>query len=129
MQNLAGNDPSPGILDAVSCEKHVSPDTPPCFLWHTGEDLGVPLENSILFATALRECGVPFEMHLYQKGGHGLGLETPFDWACECLRWIKDVMRWSIAAIVNSDAGRADRTRTRIEHDENGRLRRQFWSK
>ncbi len=91
MRNLAGDNPSPEILNELSCEQHVSPDTPPCFIWHTGEDSGVPLENSILFASALRRHGVPFELHLYQKGGHGLGLATTFDWGSECLRWIDEI--------------------------------------
>lgn len=90
MKNLAGDNPSAALLEELSCEKHVSPDTPPCFLWHTGEDAGVPLENSILFATALRREDVPFELHLYQKGRHGLGLEAPFDWGTDCLRWISE---------------------------------------
>ena len=91
MRNLAGGDASPEVLDELSCEKHVSPATPPCFLWHTGEDDGVPLENSLLFASALREHGVPFELHLYGKGKHGLGLGAPFDWGSECLRWVRDI--------------------------------------
>ncbi len=95
--NLAGDNPSPELLDEISCEKHVSADTPPCFLWHTGEDSGVPLENSILFASALREVRVPFELHLYQRGTHGLGLNAPFDWAPECLRWIEETAQPSVA--------------------------------
>ena len=91
MRNLAGNSPSPELLHAISCDKHVSAKTPPCFIWHTGEDTCVPLENSMLFATALRESGVPFELHLYTKGGHGLGLNTSFTWAADCMRWVEDI--------------------------------------
>lgn len=90
-RNLVGLKASPALLDEVSCEKHVSRETPPCFLWHTGEDTGVPLENSLLFAAALREHGVPFELHIYQRGLHGLGLDTPFPWADDCLRWMRDI--------------------------------------
>jgi acetyl esterase/lipase len=90
MLNLAGEDAPPQLLEALSCEKHVSAQTPPCFLWHTGEDAGVPLENSMMFAAALRANDVPFELHLYHKGGHGLGLGAPFDWGAECLRWIEE---------------------------------------
>ncbi len=90
MTNLTGEGASASLLDELSCEKHVSADTPPCFLWHTGEDEGVPVENSMLFASALREHAVPFELHIYTKGRHGLGLEAPFDWATDCLRWIKE---------------------------------------
>ena len=64
MRNLAGQDPSSETLNMLSSDLHVGPDTPPCFLWHTGEDAAVPLENSMLFASALRARGVPFELHL-----------------------------------------------------------------
>jgi acetyl esterase/lipase len=86
--NLCGADATDDQRRAVSPERLVTPDTPPCFLWHTGEDLGVPLENSIAFAQALRAVAVPFELHLYARGGHGLGLACGFDWAAECRRWL-----------------------------------------
>ncbi len=91
MRNLAGENASPELLDELSCERHVTADTPPCFIWHTGEDAGVPLENSLAFAAALRQKKVPFELHVYNKGRHGLGLGAPFDWGRECLRWISDL--------------------------------------
>ncbi len=87
--NLLGKDPSKDLLDSVSCEKLITTDTPPCFLWHTAEDQCVPMENSMLFAARMRECGVPFELHLYNEGQHGLGLGAAFDWAAVCLRWIE----------------------------------------
>ncbi|MBT4497591.1 MAG: alpha/beta hydrolase [Gemmatimonadetes bacterium] len=90
--NLLGEDPSPELIEEVSCELHVTPQTPPCFLWHTGEDLGVPAENSMLFAASLRKQSVPFELHIYHKGGHGLGLGADFPWAIDCLRWIKETV-------------------------------------
>ncbi|MFU8780437.1 MAG: alpha/beta hydrolase [Kiritimatiellia bacterium] len=89
MQNLLGASPTPSALTEVACEKHVTPDTPPCFLWHTVEDQAVPVENSLLFAQALRQHGVPFELHIYPDGRHGLGLDTPFDWASPCLHWLQ----------------------------------------
>ena len=91
MQNLAGETPSAELLDSLSCDKQVSEHTPPCFLWHTVEDASVPVENSFLFATALRQHNVPFELHIFDRGRHGLGLDTPFDWSNACLRWIEDV--------------------------------------
>ena len=63
-------------LDTVSLEKQVSPEVPPSFIWHTWADELVPVENSLLFATALRRQGVPCELHLFEKGGHGLSLAT-----------------------------------------------------
>ena len=92
MKNLLGENPEQSLLEEVHCARHVSKDTPPCFLWHTGEDQGVPVENSIIFASALRENGVPFELHIYNKGRHGLGLGTTFDWASDCLRWIDETV-------------------------------------
>ena len=95
MRNLAGQDPTSETLNMLSSDLHVGPDTPPCFLWHTGEDAAVPLENSMLFASALRAHGVPFELHLYGRGQHGLGLATPFDWGAQCLRWIGEITEWA----------------------------------
>ena len=62
--------------DFFSLEKHVSPDTPPTFLWHTAADGDVPVENSLMFASALKRAGVPFELHIYPFGVHGLSLAT-----------------------------------------------------
>ncbi|WP_028997150.1 alpha/beta hydrolase [Azohydromonas australica] len=67
-----------------------SPRWPRCFVWHTAEDTEVPVEHSLLMAQRLRECGVPHELHLYQKGAHALGLalREGLHWAEDCLRWI-----------------------------------------
>lgn len=62
--------------ETLSLEKKVTKHTPPTFLWHTLEDGLVPMENSLLFSQALRKQGVPFELHLFPNGGHGLGLAT-----------------------------------------------------
>lgn len=64
------------MLDYVSLENRVTKDTPKAFMWHTFEDASVPMENSLLFANALRREGVPFEYHVFPKGCHGLGLGT-----------------------------------------------------
>lgn len=60
--------------ELVSLELQVTEDTPSTFLWHTYEDGSVPVENSMLFASALREKKVPFELHIYPRGSHGLSL-------------------------------------------------------
>ena len=91
--NLAGEKTPAALLDELSCEKHVTADTPPCFIWHTAEDDCVHAENSLLFTAALREHAVPVELHIYAKGAHGLGLGTPFSWATDCLRWIEETAR------------------------------------
>lgn len=64
------------LVDKVSLEKCVNKDTPKTFIWHTFEDGSVPVENSLFFAKALRECGIHFELHIFPYGGHGLGLAT-----------------------------------------------------
>ncbi len=77
VQNVLGkSNPSDQERDVVSLEKHVTADVPPVFMWHTFEDQAVPTENTLLFAKALREAGVPFEYHLFAKGSHGLALAT-----------------------------------------------------
>ncbi len=92
--NLLGPSPSPELLRSLSNELQVTKDTPPCFLWHTYEDKGVPVENSLLFAEALRRAGVPFDLHVYQKGPHGLGLGTR-DWNPEKRHpWTRDCVFW-----------------------------------
>lgn len=59
-------------LASVSLENNVTKYTPKTFLWHTLEDDLVPVENSLLFAQALRQKGVSFELHIFPHGGHGL---------------------------------------------------------
>lgn len=86
--NLLGPDATPALIDSVSCERLVSATTPPCFLWHTVADEGVAVENSMMFAAALRRHQVSFELHLYAQGRHGLGLDTDFGWDATCLRWL-----------------------------------------
>ena len=74
-KNLLGdkaNDPQ--LVEDLSCEKRVTEKTPPCFLFHTTADTGVPPENSIDFYLALRKAKVPAELHLYERGPHGVGL-------------------------------------------------------
>lgn len=67
----------------MSLENQVTKDTPPTFLWHTFTDGLVPVENSMLFATALCKAKVPVELHIFPKGAHGLGLGNRFTCSCE----------------------------------------------
>jgi acetyl esterase/lipase len=62
------------LVESLSNEKQVTSETPPAFLFHTNEDKGVPAENSVVFYLALRKAGVPAELHIYQRGNHGVGL-------------------------------------------------------
>ena len=68
------------LLHYYSVEKHVTRHTPPCFLWQTLEDQTVPVENSLLMASALHRQGVRFAYHLFSQGPHGLSLANE-DWA------------------------------------------------
>ena len=93
MDNLLGPEPPEDLRLSLSNELMVTPETPPTFLWHTAEDAGVPVENSLLMASALSAAGVPFELHVYPHGAHGLGL-APGDphvatWAGLCGEWLK----------------------------------------
>jgi len=73
-KNLIGDHPDPELAKSMSNETQVTPQTPPTFLFHTNADTGVPAENSVMFYLALRQAKVPAEIHIYQNGGHGLGL-------------------------------------------------------
>ena len=89
---LLGDDPSAESIKNYSNELWVTKETPPTFLAHAVADPGVPVENTLLFAEALRKAGVPFEMHLYEKGPHGFGL-APSDpvlatWTKHCADWL-----------------------------------------
>ncbi|MCL4181008.1 MAG: alpha/beta hydrolase [Verrucomicrobia bacterium] len=94
-QNLLGPDPSAELVRLLSNELQVTPRTPPCFVWHTYEDAAVKVENALDYAAALRRNGVPFDLHVYQQGRHGIGLndKPPFanahPWAHDCLFWLK----------------------------------------
>jgi acetyl esterase/lipase len=94
--NLLGRDPSPELVKLLSNELQVTKETPRCFVWHTFEDPAVPVENSLQFTEALRKAGVPFDLHVYQKGRHGIGLadKPPFanahPWGKDCLFWLKE---------------------------------------
>lgn len=91
-KNLLGENPTPELIKQYSNELQVTKETPPTFLVHTMTDAGVPVENSMMFASALRKAGVPFEFHLYEQGPHGFGLAptNPIlaSWAGRCADWL-----------------------------------------
>ncbi|PWU13926.1 MAG: endo-1,4-beta-xylanase [Verrucomicrobia bacterium] len=96
-RNLLGDNPSLELEKELSSELHVTAQTPPCFILHTWEDPAVNVENSLQFAAALRKARVPCEMHIYQKGPHGLGLGSrDFDpskwhpWTMELRGWLRE---------------------------------------
>lgn len=95
-KNLLGDHPSAEDIRLLSNEKQVSPGTPTTFIWHTWEDQAVPVRNALEFAAALERNGVPFDLHVYQQGRHGIGLATqppefanPHPWAGDLLFWLK----------------------------------------
>jgi acetyl esterase/lipase len=92
-ENLLGAAPTAAQIDELSCEKHVTRQTPPTFLYHASGDPNVPVENALLFASALRKAGVAFDMHLYDRIAHGVGLaagdEILRTWPALCATWLR----------------------------------------
>ena len=93
LRNLLGDNPDSKLVASLSNETQVTPETPPAFLFHTTTDSGVPAENSVLFYLALRKAGVPAEMHIYERGQHGVGLAL-FDpilssWPKQLAEWMR----------------------------------------
>jgi acetyl esterase/lipase len=91
-RNLLGENPPKELVESMSAERRVTKETPPAFIFHTVDDAGVPVENAILYASALRKNKIPFEMHLYEKGRHGVGLaqDDPVlgTWPARCADWL-----------------------------------------
>jgi acetyl esterase/lipase len=92
-RRLLGDDPPAALRKKLSTDRQVTPRTPPTFLFHTTEDSGVPPENSVAFYLALRKAGVPAELHIYEKGRHGVGL-APGDpilstWGARLEDWLR----------------------------------------
>ena len=89
-------------MNEVSVEKHVSQDNPPTFIWATCNDDTVPVENSLLYVSALREKKIPVEFHMFANGKHGLSLadkrtqhpEEPETVQEECTPWIRLMLTW-----------------------------------
>jgi len=105
--NLLGEDAAEEQCMALSLETRVDGDTVPAFIWHTFGDSGVPLENSLLLADALRKHDIPFELHIYPEGPHGLStadgqswvegndsLRQPHvtSWMPLCIDWLEKIM-------------------------------------
>ncbi|MBQ9756249.1 MAG: alpha/beta hydrolase [Clostridia bacterium] len=97
IENLSGRDES--LYERLSLEKQVTKNSPPAFIWTTTTDACVPMENSIYMAMAYRENGVPFELHVFESGQHGLSvaeLETNIEnvpvqqWIPLSITWLKN---------------------------------------
>lgn len=91
---------TPELLEKTSLEKQVDKNTPPAFIWHTFSDNAVPVENSLMLASALRKNGVKFELHIYPNGPHGLSLATDFvsesnEGSIPYIRnWVRHAKKW-----------------------------------
>ncbi len=92
-KNLLGDNPDPKLVESMSSELQVTSETPPTFLFHTDADTGVPPENSVAFYLALKKAKVPAEMHVYEKGPHGVGLGQKLpavrSWPERCIDWLR----------------------------------------
>lgn len=112
-RNLLGDDPDPELLNSLSNETQVTAETPPTFLFHTGEDKGVPVQNSLAYYQALIEHNVPAELHVYQMGPHGVGLGNGdpvlYTWKDRLADWLQtngflaDVERAAVSGTVTID--------------------------
>jgi len=93
-EQFLGPNPDEALIARYSNELQVTVKTPPGFLWHTYEDSIVSVENSLVFAKALKDHGVPFALHVYEHGRHGLGLgarypfDNPHPWTRDLLVWL-----------------------------------------
>ena len=91
--NLLGDNPDPKLVESLSNETQVTARTPPTFLFHTTNDNTVPVENSMMFYAALRKAGVPAELHIYERGPHGVGLaqtdEALAGWPARLADWLR----------------------------------------
>jgi glycosyltransferase involved in cell wall biosynthesis/acetyl esterase/lipase len=90
---LLGPHPAPGTIERYSFEEHVSAKTPPTLLVHARDDDVVDFENSVHYADALRRAGVPHELLLYERGGHGFALGVQggavADWTSRLQEWLR----------------------------------------
>jgi len=94
VRNLLGDNPDPKLLEDLSNELHVTAQTPATFLFTTSEDKTVPAENSVNFYLALHKAGVPAELHVFEKGPHGVGLDLSDpalgEWPTLLANWLRE---------------------------------------
>ncbi len=92
-RNLLGDMPDPDLARRLSGENAVTKDTPPTFIFQTNEDTTVPAENAVQYYLALRKAGIPAELHVFEKGGHGVGLANDIPalspWSSLLATWLR----------------------------------------
>lgn len=89
--HFLGEQPTQEQLQAFSSDQQVTTQTPPTFIWTTANDGAVPVENSLLFAFSLSRERIPFELHVFEEGRHGLGLSEDNH---ECRQWLDLAETW-----------------------------------
>ncbi len=92
---LLGETPPQSLISELSLHARVTDRTPPAFIWHTAEDKSVPVQNSLMLAHALGDRGVPFSLHVFPKGNHGMGLAASNPivsaWTQLCADWLGEI--------------------------------------
>ncbi|CAN5162522.1 alpha/beta hydrolase [soil metagenome] len=92
-ENLIGLEAGDALRAATSLDQLVTTSTPPFFVWHTAEDEPVPVQHAYLLGMALSAAGVPHELHVFERGSHGLGLAegagTAESWTRLCEDWLR----------------------------------------
>ncbi len=91
--NLLGKSSTEKMVHHFSNELMIDKNTPPTFLAHAVDDKAVPIENSINYLLSLKKYNIPVELHLYQKGGHGFGMNpskgSESTWTKACELWLQ----------------------------------------
>ncbi|MBQ8196823.1 MAG: alpha/beta hydrolase [Clostridia bacterium] len=92
------SDNNPRYRALASLENQVSADTPPAFIWSTFNDTAVPVENSIVMAAAYKKAGVPFELHIFEHGDHGLSIATEEVGSVNThvAQWVELSLKWLV---------------------------------
>ncbi len=98
--NLIGHEPDSNEIERFSCDKLVKENTPPAFIWHTAEDTCVPVHSSLLYAQALSNQKIPYELHIYPYGAHGMStadketLDNVTDTNRYVSTWLDSLKKW-----------------------------------
>lgn len=87
-RKLLGENPSKEDIDLYSNELQIKENAPPAYIIHAGDDALVDVDNSIEYFQKLRKLGIPTELHVYPKGGHGFVFQQK-GWMDPLLRWMK----------------------------------------